>query len=65
MDTSAWTALDFPAKFRLGCEFVEQNMHRLTEDARLALWALREQVQRGDNDSAQPKFWEVNTSYAL
>jgi diazepam-binding inhibitor (GABA receptor modulator, acyl-CoA-binding protein) len=68
-----WLALPYEQKYAVAAQWVatqqadgyggdgdEQSL--LTEDAKLALWALGQQLEHGDNAGEKPSFWEVTAS---
>eukprot|EP01043_Picozoa_sp_COSAG02_P012574 COSAG02_NODE_487_length_21276_cov_36.093167_5_plen_250_part_00 len=66
---SDWLGLAYEQKHAVAAQWVA-SQHTdgsdgdglLTEDASLALWALGQQLQHGDNAEEKPNFWEVYAS---
>jgi acyl-CoA-binding protein len=66
---SDWLALPYEQKYAVASLWVDSTQPQpsatertdslLTDDARLALWALRQQMERGDNPEEKPGFWEL------
>ena len=66
---SDWLALPYEQKYAVASNWVEATQpdpsatdltgSLLTDDARLALWALGQQMACGDNAEEKPSFWEL------
>ena len=67
---SDWLGLAYEQKHAVAAQWVASQQSTdggdgdglLTEDASLALWALGQQLQHGDNTEEKPSFWEVTAS---
>ena len=66
---SDWLGLAYEQRHAVAAQWVESQQTDgsdgdglLTEDASLALWALGQQLQHGDNTEEKPNFWEVYAS---
>ena len=64
-----WLGLPYEQKHAVAARWVaaqqtegEDGGGLLTEDASLALWALGQQLEHGDNAEEKPSFWEVTAS---
>ena len=64
-----WLGLPYEHKHAVAVQWVASQQTDgsdgdglLTEDAALALWALSQQLEHGDNTEEKPSFWEVTAS---
>ena len=64
-----WLGLPYEQKHAVAAQWVKSQqtdgsdrVGLLTEDAALALWALSQQLEHGDNTEEKPSFWEVTAS---